>query len=141
MVHGRRLALIAHEQAWRPRSLSPFRGEVSPRVIDSRFVDAPPHPDLLPRRSGLPDLRIIDAEVGQARLRVGGEGAQAPCQKMPRGLHRKSGHDGKDRTNEQATLPGLGGLHMMPPRRLSVTLACLASLLCMAAPRAPAQSP
>src|SRR5215831_8085469 len=56
------------------------RGEgVSPRVADSRFVEAPPHPDLLPRRSGLPDLRIIDAEVGQARLRVGGEGVQASC--------------------------------------------------------------
>src|SRR5215469_1487428 len=32
-----------------------------------------------PRRSGLPDLRTIDAEVGQARLRIGGEGARAPC--------------------------------------------------------------
>jgi hypothetical protein len=35
---------------------------------NSTLAEAP-HPDLLPRRSGLPDLRIIDTEVGQARLR------------------------------------------------------------------------
>ena len=56
------------------------RGEgVSPRVATSRFAETPPHPDLLSRRSGLPDLRIITAEVGQARLRIGGEGAHALC--------------------------------------------------------------
>src|SRR5262249_44094663 len=37
---------------------------------------APLTPTLPPRRSALPDLRIIDAELGQARVR--GEGAQEP---------------------------------------------------------------
>src|SRR5947209_3136567 len=44
-------------------------------LCDSIEAPSAPHPVPLPRRSGLPDLRMIDAEIGQARFRWG-EGAQ-----------------------------------------------------------------
>src|SRR3982074_3951338 len=66
-----------------------MRGEVGIRAVDARITgegayprvsacgtSPPPRPP--PRRkSGLPDLRIIDAELGQARVRMRGEGAEA----------------------------------------------------------------
>src|SRR5207244_2254444 len=46
---------------------------------DFQFDSESPSPQPSPRRSGLPDLRTMFAELGQARVRRG-EGDQPPCQ-------------------------------------------------------------
>jgi hypothetical protein len=50
------------------------------RFRESERVEAPLTPTLSPRKSGLPDLRIINAELGQARVRMRGEGEEAHCE-------------------------------------------------------------
>jgi hypothetical protein len=67
-----------------PPSGEEGRGEgISPRVITNEMLrddSAPLTATLAPRKSGLADWRINSAELGQARVRMQGEGALAPCE-------------------------------------------------------------